>query len=67
MLEDYSQDIVLHLKIRRNAQNEFYVFFDAQEIEFIALHYIDFGKINLAKKAIKIGNRQHPSNINILY
>ena len=57
--------IVLHLKIRRNAQTNFTYFFDT-EIEFIALHYIDFWKNKSCKKAIKIGNRQHPSNINIL-
>ena len=67
MLEDYSQDYSSSLKkFEGMLKTNFTYFFDAQEIEFIALHYIDFGKINLAKKAIKIGNRQHPSNINIL-
>jgi len=67
MLEDYSQDYSSSLKkFEEMLKTNFTYFFDAQEIEFIALHYIDFGKINLAKKAIKIGNRQHPSNINIL-
>ena len=67
MLEDYSQDYSSSLKkFEEMLKTNFTYFFDAQEIESIALHYIDFGKINLAKKAIKIGNRQHPGNINIL-
>ena len=67
MLDDYSQDYSSSLKkFEEMLKTNFTYFFDAQEIEFIAQHYIDFGKINLAKKAIKIGNRQHPNNINIL-
>ena len=67
MLDDYSQDYSSSLKkFEEMLKTKFTYFFDAQEIESIALHYIDFGKINLAKKAIKIGNRQHPNNINIL-
>ena len=67
MLDDYSQDYSSSLrKFEEMLKTNFTYFFDAQEIESIALHYIDFGKINLAKKAIKIGNRQHPNNINIL-
>ena len=67
MLDDYSQDYSSSLKkFEEMLKTNFTYFFDAQEIEFIGLHYIDFGKINLAKKAIKIGNRQHPNNINIL-
>jgi predicted Zn-dependent protease len=47
-------------------KTNFTYFFDAQEIVYIAQYYIDFGKVNLAKKAIKIGYKQHPGNINIL-
>lgn len=35
-------------------------FFDSEEFEDIILHYLDSGKINLAKKALKLGLEQHP-------
>lgn len=35
-------------------------FFDSEEFEDIVLHYLDTGKINLAKKALKLGLEQHP-------
>ncbi|WP_159799766.1 tetratricopeptide repeat protein [Flavobacterium sp. MK4S-17] len=35
-------------------------FFDSEEFEDIILHYLDTGKINLAKKALKLGLEQHP-------
>ena len=67
MLDDYSQDFISSIKkFEEMLKTNYTYFFDAQEIEYIAQHYIDFGKINLAKKAIKIGNKQHPVNINIL-
>ena len=67
MLEDYSQNSGSSIKkFEEMLKTNVTYFFDAQEIEFIAQHYIDFGKINLAKKAVKIGNKQHPVNINIL-
>lgn len=36
------------------------LFFDSEEFEDIILHYLDSGKINLAKKALKLGLEQHP-------
>ncbi len=67
MLDDYSEGFVSSIKkFEEMLKTNFTYFFDAQEIEYIAQHYIDFGEINLAKKAIKIGNKQHPININIL-
>ncbi|MBQ0116865.1 MAG: tetratricopeptide repeat protein [Flavobacterium sp.] len=36
------------------------LFFDSEEFENIILHYIDTGKTNLAKKALKLGIEQHP-------
>ncbi|OIQ17287.1 MAG: hypothetical protein BM557_08730 [Flavobacterium sp. MedPE-SWcel] len=36
------------------------LFFDSEEFEDIILHYLDAGKINLAKKALKLGLEQHP-------
>jgi tetratricopeptide (TPR) repeat protein len=38
------------------------LFFDSEEFEEIILHYIDVGKANLAKKALKIALEQHPKS-----
>ena len=37
-------------------------FFDSEEFEDIVLHYMDTGKVNLAKKALKLGLEQHPKS-----
>ena len=37
-------------------------FFDSEEFEEIILHYLDMGKTNLAKKALKLGLDQHPKS-----
>ena len=37
-------------------------FFDSMEFESIIQHYLDMGKIALARKAIKLGLEQHPSS-----
>lgn len=37
-------------------------FFDAEDFEDIIHHYLNHGKIALAKKAIKIGLQQHPGS-----
>lgn len=41
------------------------LFFDSNEFENIIHHYLDIGKIALAKKAIKLGLMQHPTSINL--
>ncbi len=41
------------------------LFFDSEEFENIIHHYLNQGKIALAKKAIKLGLEQHPSSINL--
>ena len=41
------------------------LFFDSEEFENIIHHYLNQGKIALAKKAIKLGLNQHPSSINL--
>ena len=57
MLDDYSQDFISSIKkFEEMLKTNLTYFFDAQEIEYIAQHYIDFVIINLAKKAIKIEN-----------
>jgi len=40
-------------------------FFDAEDFEDIIHHYLNNGKIGLAKKAIKIGLQQHPGAIEL--
>lgn len=40
-------------------------FFDSEEFEAIVLHYIDNGKIILAKRALKFALEQHPNSIEL--
>ncbi len=40
-------------------------FFDAEDFEDIIHHYLNNGKISLAKKAIKISLKQHPDSIEL--
>ncbi len=40
-------------------------FFDAEDFEDIIHHYLNNGKVALAKKAIKIGLQQHPDSIQL--
>jgi tetratricopeptide (TPR) repeat protein len=41
------------------------LFFDSNEFENIIHHYLEIGKISLAKKAIKLGLDQHPDSTNL--
>ncbi|WP_460218777.1 tetratricopeptide repeat protein [Psychroserpens sp. MEBiC05023] len=41
------------------------LFFDSNEFENIIHHYLETGKIALAKKAVKLGLEQHPTSINL--
>lgn len=41
------------------------LFFDSEEFENIIHHYLENGKIALAKKAVKLGLGQHPSSTNL--
>ena len=41
------------------------VFFDSNEFENIIHHYLEIGKVALAKKAIKLGLDQHPTSVNL--
>ena len=41
------------------------LFFDSNEFENITHHYLDNGKIALAKKAVKLGLEQHPTSVNL--
>lgn len=41
-------------------------FFDAQEFESIIHHYIDYGQIQMAKRALQMAMDQHPHNTELL-
>lgn len=41
-------------------------FFDAQEFESIIHHYIDYGQIQMAKRALQMAMDQHPKNTELL-
>lgn len=41
------------------------LFFDSNEFENIIHHYLNQGKVALAKKAIKLGLQQHPSSVSL--
>ncbi len=41
------------------------LFFDSEEFEDIVNHYLENGKIALAKKAVKLGLDQHPTSSNL--
>ncbi|MBK5192299.1 MAG: tetratricopeptide repeat protein [Flavobacteriaceae bacterium] len=41
------------------------LFFDSEEFENIINHYLENGKMALAKKAVKLGLAQHPTSINL--
>ena len=41
------------------------LFFDADEFERIIQHYLEIGKMSLAKRAVKLGLDQHPSSTNL--
>lgn len=40
-------------------------FFDLVEFEEIIIHYLDVGKISLAKKALQLGLEQHPASVDL--
>lgn len=41
------------------------LFFDSEEFEDLILYYLDSGKINLSKKALKLALDQHPNSLGI--
>jgi tetratricopeptide (TPR) repeat protein len=60
--EDYSLSLS---KFESMLKTNKVLFFDSEEFEEIILHYLDMGKTNLAKKALKIGLDQHPKSIGL--
>lgn len=60
--DDYKQSLSRFESMLKT--NKVY-FFDSSEFEDIIYHYYDLGKINLAKKALKISLEQHPQSVDL--
>lgn len=62
-LSDEEEDYNLSLsKFESMLKTNKVLFFDSEEFEEIILHYLDMGKANLAKKALKLALEQHPKS-----
>jgi tetratricopeptide (TPR) repeat protein len=62
-LSDEDDDYNLSLsKFESMLKTNKVLFFDSEEFEEIILHYLDMGKANLAKKALKLALEQHPKS-----
>lgn len=62
--DDDSQEIPLS-KFESMLKTNKILFFDSEEFEGIILHYLEEGKVSLAKKALKLALEQHPLSTNI--
>lgn len=49
-------------KFERMLKTNKVIFFDSEEFEDIVLHYLDSGRLLLAKKALKLALEQHPKS-----
>jgi len=63
-LPDNNGDLPL-LKFESMLKTNTVYFFDSTEFEEIISHYMDVGKVLLAKKALELGVKQHPSSISL--
>lgn len=61
--EDYNN--ISLIKFESMLKTNAVLFFDSSEFENIIHHYLENGKISLAKKAIKMGLQQHPTSVNL--
>ena len=61
-LPDNNGDLPL-LKFESMLKTNTVYFFDSTEFEEIISHYMDVGKLSLAKKAIELSLRQHPTSV----
>lgn len=59
--EEEENNLSLH-KFESMLKTNKVLFFDSEEFEEIILHYLDMGKSNLAKKALKLALEQHPKS-----
>ena len=67
MLDFNSENIQSSItKFERMLKTNHVYFFDAQEFEDIIVHYLGFAENALAKKALKMGLTQHPSNLELM-
>ena len=53
------------LKFESMLKTDAVYFFDAEDFEEIIHHYLNHGKISLAKKAIRMGMEQHPDALGL--
>lgn len=53
------------LKFESMLKTDAVYFFDAEDFEDIIHHYLNHGKISLAKKAIRMGMQQHPDALQL--
>lgn len=68
MLMEYSSndnDSLPLVKFESMLKTNNVLFFDSEEFENIIHHYLNQGKMSLAKKAIKLGLEQHPTSTNL--
>lgn len=54
-----------HIKFESMLKTNSIYFFDLVEFEEIIIHYLDVGKISLAKKALQLGLEQHPTSVDL--
>lgn len=62
--EDFEEKLSLK-KFESMLKTNKILFFDSEEFENIIFHYMDSGKIILAKKALNFAFEQHPNSINL--
>lgn len=62
--EDENNDLSI-TKFESMLKTNSVLFFDSEEFENIIHHYLNNGKIALAKKAIKLGLEQHPTSTSL--
>lgn len=63
--DDNNNDNLSLTKFESMLKTNNVLFFDSEEFENIIHHYLNQGKVALAKKAIKLGLDQHPTSINL--
>ncbi len=61
----YDDDNLSLSKFESMLKTNHVLFFDSNEFENIIHHYMDIGKMALAKKAIKLGLEQHPASTSL--
>jgi len=65
LLSQEEDDHFSLLKFESMLKTNKVLFFDSSEFENIIHYYLEEGKINLAKKALKLGLTQHPTSVEL--